>query len=419
MLLLRLRVAAIFVLPLLAWLPLFVLSTIDGKLLPGSVGTPFLLDLSAHIRLLVALPLFILAARMGEARILPALQQFLARRLVPETSVPRFEAAVASAFRLGDSVLADLLIIAIIYLVDTFVARHTYVEAPQRGTRASAAQGSQLTPAGICYAYFSLPIFQFVLLRWYFRLFIWGRFLGQVSRLNLNLVPTHPDRVGGLGFLSMGTQVFAVFAMAHGALLAGWLSTRVIIAKTSLTEFKAEIVVIVVFVLCLTIAPLTVFARSLTRAKRRGIIEYGALAARYSNEFQEKWIVPEADYKEPLVGSADIQSLADMAGSYEIVQTMRSVPITAQMIVGFAAATLLPVAPLLLTLMPLSEILKKVSRNLVLAMPPSAREPPAAQPPLAKWTLIRGCSEGDASLCLLCLRALAVGCAGAASKELV
>src|SRR5580700_3579271 len=80
--LLRLRVAAIVGLPLLAWLPLLALSTVDGKLLPGSVKTPFLLDLSAHIRLLVALPLFIIAARLGEARILPALQQFLVRRLV-------------------------------------------------------------------------------------------------------------------------------------------------------------------------------------------------------------------------------------------------------------------------------------------------------------------------------------------------
>ena len=231
----------------------------------------------------------------------------------------------------------------------------------QRGTRLRPLQGSHLNPAGICYAYFSLPIFQFVLLRWYFRLFIWARFLGQVSRLKLNLVPTHPDRVGGLGFLIMGTQVFALFAMAHGALLAGWLSTRVVIAKASLTEFKGEIVAIVAFVLFLTIAPLTVFARPLNRAKRRGVIEYGALAARYANEFRDKWIVPEADYKEPLVGSADIQSLADMAGSYEIVQTMRNVPITAQMIVGFAVATLLPVAPLVLTLMPLSEILKKVA----------------------------------------------------------
>jgi len=358
--LLRLRMAAIVILPLLAWLPLFVLSTIDGKLLPGSAGTPFLFDLSAHIRLLVALPLFILGARIGEARLLPTLQQFLARRLVPETSVPRFDAAVASAFRLGDSVVADLVIIGIIYLADTLFVHSSYVASVATWYAAAAAQGSHLSPAGVCYAYFSLPIFQFVLLRWYFRLFIWARFLAQVSRLNLNLVPTHPDRVGGLGFLLMGTQAFAVFAMAHGALLAGWLSTRVLIAKTSLPAFKAEIVAVVVFVLCLTLLPLTVFVRPLNRAKRRGIIEYGALAARYANEFAEKWIGPDADSKEPLVGSADIQSLADMAGSYEIVQTMRSVPITLQMIVIFAAATLLPVAPLLLTLMSLSDILKKL-----------------------------------------------------------
>ncbi len=360
--LLRLQVAAILILPLLAWLPLLVLSTVDGKLLPGSVGTPFLFDLSAHVRLLVALPLFVLAARVGEARILPMLRQFLARRIVPERSFPKFEAAVASTFSLGDSIVADLLIIAIIYCVDTLVARHTNdITDVATWYAASVAQGSHLTPAGICYAYFSLPIFQFVLLRWYFRLFIWGRFLWQVSRMDLNLVPTHPDRVGGLGFLTMSAQPFAVFAMAHGALLAGWLSARVVIAKTSLTVFKGEIVAVVLFVLFVTIAPLTVFASSLTRAKRRGVIEYGELASRYANEFREKWIVPEAEYKEPLVGSADIQSLADMAGSYEIVQTMRSVPITPQMIVGFAAAALLPVVPLLLTLMPLSEILKKLA----------------------------------------------------------
>jgi hypothetical protein len=198
------------------------------------------------------------------------------------------------------------------------------------------------------------------LLRWYFRLSIWARFLGQVSRLNLNLVPTHPDRVGGLGFLIMSTQAFLAFAMANGALLAGWLSARVVIAKANLPDFRGEIAAVVVFVLCVTVAPLGTFARSLTRAKRRGIMEYGALASRYVNEFHDKWIVPAAAYKEPLVGSADVQSLADMAGSYEIVHTMRSVPVTWQMIVGFAVATLVPVAPLLLTLMPLSEIVKKL-----------------------------------------------------------
>jgi hypothetical protein len=357
--LVRLRFAAILILPALAWLPLFVLSALEGKLLPGSVQKPFLLDLAAHIRLLVALPLFILAARVSEARILPVVRQFLARGIVPTESVDEFEAAVKSAFRLGDSVVADIFIIALIYLTDMLVVWHALVTSDAATWYGGSTQGSPLSPAGIYYAYIGLPIFQFVLLRWYFRLYIWARFLRRVSKLNLHLLPTHPDRVGGLGFLIMGTQAFTFFAMAHGALLAGWLSTRVVIDKAPLPSFKDEIIVVVVFVLCITLLPLFTFARQLARAKRRGIVEYGELAAKYVTEFHEKWIVRKGEGQE-LVGSADIQSLADMGGSYDIVQSMRSVPVTTQMIVSFVFATLLPVVPFLLTMMSFSDILKKL-----------------------------------------------------------
>jgi hypothetical protein len=359
--LVRLRRASALLLPLITWLPLFVLSSAGGKLLAGSVATPFLLDLSAHIRLLVALPLFLLGARVAEVRLLPTLHQFLTRGLIPEKSIDKFDGAVNSAFRLGDSVIIDILIIVAVYVLDTLVVWRAYV-APHEASwyAGSSAQGSPLTPAGIYYAYLSLPVFQFILFRWYVRLLIWARFLAQVARLDLQLVPTNPDRVGGLGFLISGTQAFAVFVMAHGALLAGWLAARVVVRGTPLTDFKGETVAVVVFVLCITIAPLAVFTPPLMRTKRRGILEYGALATRYACEFDAKWVHPTKDAGEPLVGSADIQSLADMGGSYDIVASMRNVPITPQMVLGFAAATLVPVAPLLLTLMPLSEILNKL-----------------------------------------------------------
>ena len=45
----------------------------------------------------------------------------------------------------------------------------------------------------------SVPLFQFILLRWYFRIFIWARFLWQVSRIDLAYAPAHPDRLGGSG----------------------------------------------------------------------------------------------------------------------------------------------------------------------------------------------------------------------------
>src|SRR5581483_2804420 len=180
--LVRLRFAAIVILPAIAWVPLLVLSAIDGKLLPGSVPKPFLVDLAAHIRLLVALPLFILAARVSEARILPVVRQFLARGIVPKESAGGFEAAVRSAFRLGDSIVADIVIIALIYFGDTLVVWRTIVASDAGTWYGGAGSSSALTPAGLYYAYIALPIFQFVLLRWYFRLYIWARFLRRVSK---------------------------------------------------------------------------------------------------------------------------------------------------------------------------------------------------------------------------------------------
>jgi hypothetical protein len=355
----RIKIAAIFAVPLLAWAPLFALSAIDGKAIPGSAGTPFLLDLSAHIRLLVALPLFLLAGLVAEVRILPTLKQFLTRQLIPEDSMERFRAAVESAFRLGDSILADLVIIAVIYTLDALVW-HSDAVRNAAWYSGSPGQPSNLTPAGVYYAYVSLPIFQFILFRWYYRLFIWARFLAQVSKLKLHLVPTHPDRLGGLGFLLTSAQAFTVFALANGVLLAGWLSTRVVTRGAGLLSFKEEIIGVPIFIICVCIAPFLMFTQRLVLTKRLGIQEYGALASRYAREFDDKW-VSGTDCSEPLVGSSDIQSLADMGGSYDIVQSMRSVAITPQMIVAFAIVTLLPVAPLLLTLMPFSEIVKKIA----------------------------------------------------------
>jgi hypothetical protein len=357
----RVRYQILFILPLIAWLPLLVLSAIGGQLLRGNVATPFLLDLEAHIRLLVALPLLIIGEHVAERRTRPVLQQFLLRQLIPPHAMTRFEAAVASALRICSSISVEALIIAFIYGVGILVIWRQYVALDTATWYAAPlAQGSKLSLAGIWYAYISLPIFQFLMLRWYFRLFVWARFLAQVSRMDFHLVPTHPDRLGGLSFLLGATGGLVVFASAHGALLAGWLATRVLILGTPLTEFKEEIAAIVILVLCITLGPLLTFANPLFRAKRRGIREYGTLAARYVREFDTKWLRGDTNDTEPLIGSPDVQSLADMGNSYSVVSSMRSIPITREIIIRFAVATLLPVAPLMLTLMPLEAMLTKL-----------------------------------------------------------
>ena len=354
----RRRVIAI---ALLAWLPLLVLSLLEGRALGGSVAVPFLLDVEVHIRNLVALPLLVGAELVVHRRMRSVVQVFLERRLIPDSAMPRFEAAIASAMRLRNSVLAEVLLIAFVYGVGILIVWRQYMALHAVTWYATPSAGdSTLTLAGIWYGYVSLPLFQFLLVRWYFRLFIWARFLWQVSRIALNLVPTHPDRLGGLGFLAATVHAFTLLAVAHGAILAGPIANRIFYLGAGLLEFKVEIAVLLGFVLAVVLTPMLMFAPQLAQAKRTGLREYGTLAERYVREFDAKWLRGGASAGEALVGSADLQSLADLGNSYEVVKTIRPVPVTKEMVLQLAAATLAPMVPLALTMMPLEELLKKL-----------------------------------------------------------
>lgn len=351
----------IIVIALLAWLPLLLLSALEGNLLGGNVAVPFLMDVEVHIKFLLAIPLMVGAELVVHRRMRLVVKQFLDRNLIPESAMPRFDAAIRSAFRLRNSTLAEVLLIALVYGFGILVVwRHyTALDAPTWFATPSA-DGSSLSLTGMWYAYLSLPIFQFLLLRWYYRLFVWARFLWQVSRIELNLVPTHPDRTGGLGFLAGTVFAFIPLLMAHGAIVAGNLANRIFHLGATLPEFKGEILLLVVWLLLVVLGPLLVFAPKLAAAKRTGLREYGTLAQRYVREFDAKWLRGGAPADEPFVGSGDIQSLADLGNSFEVVRTMNVAPVSKDAILRLAAAVVVPVVPLLLTMMPWEELVKKL-----------------------------------------------------------
>jgi hypothetical protein len=148
--------------------------------------------------------------------------------------------------------------------------------------------------------------------------------------------------------------------MAHGALLAGNLANQIFHAGATLTQFRLEILLLVLFMVVLVVGPLLVFAPQLAQARRTGLREYGTLAQRYVRDFDAKWVRGGGGADEPMLGSGDIQSLADLGNSFAIIQDMRVVPVTKQAMFQLAVATIAPVVPLLLTLMPLEELLKKL-----------------------------------------------------------
>ena len=112
---------------LFAWLPLLGLSALEGHLMKGTTTIPFLMDLEVHVRFLVAIPLLIAAELVVHQRMRPVIRQFLDRRLVPESSMRQFKAAIEASTRLRNSALAELLLIAFVYGVGILIIWRHYV----------------------------------------------------------------------------------------------------------------------------------------------------------------------------------------------------------------------------------------------------------------------------------------------------
>ena len=351
----------IVVISLLAWLPLLVLSALGGQLLGGGASVPFLMDVDVHVKFLVVIPLLIAAELVVHQRMRPLARTFLERHLIPGDARAALDAAIASAYRLRNSVLVEVLLMVFVYVVGvTIIWRHYMALDAATWYATPTSEGSSLTLAGAWYGHVSLPIFQFLLCRWYFRLFIWTRLLWQVSRIRLNLVPTHPDRLGGLGFLAATANAFVPLLMAHGALLAGQLANQIFYMGATLTQFRLEILLLVIFMVFLVVGPLLVFSPQLALVKRTGLRDYGTLAQRYVRDFDAKWLRGDAAGDEQFLGTGDIQSLADLGNSFEVVRSMRIVPVTKDAMFQLAVATVAPIVPLVLTLMPLEDLLKKL-----------------------------------------------------------
>ncbi len=343
----------------MAWLPLLVLSFIEGHAIRSAgIHVPFLHDIEANVRFLVALPVLILADVVVQQRVSPLIRRFIDRRIIDVQDLPAFARAVNSAKRVRDLVFVEAALLIGVYTIGLWVWRnqiawgdHTWYASPDR-------THLNLTLAGYWYAFVSIPIFQFILIRWYLRLGIWFRLLWQISKLRLRLSAAHPDRAGGIGFLGGGSFAFAPILFAQGALLSAFIADRVLIGKQPLMAFKLEAIGTVVFLVVIILGPLLMFTPQLAAALRRSSAEYGLMASRFVSCFEEKWM-RHCDYEaEELLRNEDVRSLAEMSNVYTDVRQMRLVPFWTNDIIRLAVAAAIPLVPLSLTVLSPAELLK-------------------------------------------------------------
>jgi hypothetical protein len=339
---------------LVCWVPLALLSVLEGHLLGGAKFS-FLRDIETHVRFLISLPVLLLAEIVVHRRLRSTVKSFIDRHIVSPEELPKFRAAIDSAIRMRNSVLTEGTLLVLVFTGGIWIWRNE-VALNVASWYASPGGGQMhLTWAGSWFEFVSVPIFQFILLRWYVRMLIWFLFLLRVSHLRLQLLPANPDRAGGIGFLGRSTIAFTPLLFAQGALLTGQIANRIFYTGQSLLSFKLTIIGFVCFFVAVILVPLLVFTPQLWDAKLDGLAKFGSFAEEYVMDFGQKWLPRKAN-DEQLLGSADIQSLADLGNSYAVVREMRAVPFATEDVLWLLVASVVPMLPLLLTMMPLDQL---------------------------------------------------------------
>lgn len=342
-------------LSLICWLPLLLLSLVQGDAFHG-VSAPFLFDIEVHSRFLVCLPLLVVAEVMVHKRLVVIIKQFLQRNIIGPETRTQFSEIIRSTMRMRNSVLFEIVLLVFCFTAGDWVWREGLSFEGSSWYMAKSAGQMHLTPAGYWYEFLSLPIFRFLLFRWYFRIFLWYLFLWRVRALPLHLNLFHPDRSGGLGFLAGSLIAFSAILLAHTAFLAGFIGNRIWHAGATLMSFKMEIAVSLLFLLLLVLVPLTFFIVHLERARRVAGREYGILASQYVDEFRRKWTENTSENPEPLLGTPDLQSLADLGNAFTTVSRIRVLPFGKDAVIRLLVWLVVPLLPLILTVIPLGHI---------------------------------------------------------------
>ncbi|MGZ3301283.1 MAG: hypothetical protein ACXWO3_10550 [Isosphaeraceae bacterium] len=353
------RIRKILLLILVTWVPLVLLSLVAGHAFGNRVAVTLLRDPVILSRFLFVLPLLALAEIVVERSLGVQAQQFLASGVVPAGEAVKLEAAKAEALRLRESVVAEGVIVVLavaIAIIAQVVIRFGSEESTWKRSDAG------ITLAGWWYILVSLPILFFFLLRWFWIFLLWSRFLFRISRLGLELTPTHPDRAGGLGFLGWGLASFGLVLMAISAVLSGSLAYEIVHRGSSLNILKYHIMIFVVLAIVILHAPLIVFTGRLARCRFRGLLDFGSLIGDHDRAFNEKWLKSQGS---SLLGSAHMGSLAHMSPVYEQVERMQLLPWDKQALIVLVAATLIPMIPLLGTVTALTEILSMLGKFVV------------------------------------------------------
>jgi hypothetical protein len=335
-----------------SWLPLFLITAV---LNPSGLHS-LLIDFRVHSRLLVAVPALLVGEMLMETRFRAVFTYMRMADLLEAPDMEYMNGIIARLVRLRDAFLPECVVLILLIIRITTSYRGQADTTLWMGQVSGA--GFHFTAAGWYAVLVCVPLWDFMLGLGLWRWLMWIFFSFKLSRRDLKLVPTHPDKRGGLGFLSLTIAAFAPIAFAVSSVISSTWRHDILRHGVNLTDYKLSAIVFVLTIFLIALGPLLFFVPRLAALRCKGMLEYGALGQLHSAEFENKWIEHRTGREADFLQAPEINTLSGFGNTYEKIIGLKPFPADLVSLYGLAIAMAVPALFVILTRIPLAVVLQ-------------------------------------------------------------
>ena len=340
------------------WIPLVLLTVFFNP--SGLVS--LLTSYRVYARIFIAIPVLLLGQPLLESRFRMTVQAIIDAHLLGETDLKRMREIIASLSKLRDSFIPEAMVVVLL-------VTHTLTEYKSQVDLVpwlsyGASPDIHLTPAGWYAIAVSTTIFQFLLGLGLWKWLLWTIFTFRLSRLDLDLVATHPDGHGGLGFLGLVPAAFAPISLAAATVIGSRWRHEILEHGAKLMSFRLQAIVLLILVAIIALGPLAFFSPRLAELRRQGILDYSVLGQIQSTEFHDRWVRNRAGHEADFLDAPESITLTDFGASYANIAKLKPFPTDQSTLITLALSIVLPILPVVLAVIPLIVVLEDLLKAL-------------------------------------------------------
>jgi hypothetical protein len=349
----------------LAWGIPLVFSIIAGSAYGPATDNPYLHDLGVWARFFVAIALFLLMERKLEKQLRTYLLQFVRAPLLAPGSFEAAATAVTRALKRRDAKTAEAVCLLIAALISLVLCQRLLTLDASTWAVQVTSDGNRLTLAGWWAVIVSNTLFAFLLLRWLWRLCVWGLLLRDLAGLELRLVAAHPDSHGGLSFLGNYPNAYAPFVFAVSCVLGAAVAHELLDEALTNTTYGIIMAGWLLVILVLFAIPLQAFSKPLGKLKEQTLLAYSARATQHHRAVERELLGRNIAAAEDS-DKATVGDIPDPAKAYAATRKLSGMLVSRTTLLPLSAAALLPLVAAGTTQLPLKDILKVMKRLLLL-----------------------------------------------------